>query len=255
MRLRGVSLLAAAFLLPGLPLSADEFAYSGEKGPAFWGELEPEWAACSASPRQSPIDVRNAVLDRSLGALDLALHPSGTDLVNNGHAIQAAYAPGSFLTWEGVAHELKQFHFHTLSEHTVHGARSPMEMHAVFSDPGTGHLVVVAVLFEPGAENAFLAGFDDDLPVHPGDHHVSADEIDLADGLTDTAAYFTYEGSLTTPPCSPVATFVVLKDASTASEAQLSTFRDILGNNFRPLQPANGRAVRATARGGVARGR
>jgi carbonic anhydrase len=39
-------------------------------------------------------------------------------------------------------------------------------------------------------------------PAKAGDHVEAADAINLADGLTDTAGYYTYPGSLTTPPCS-----------------------------------------------------
>ena len=41
------------------------------------------------------------------------------------------------LTVNGVVYGLSQFHFHTLSEHTVASRHAAMELHAVFADPAS----------------------------------------------------------------------------------------------------------------------
>lgn len=87
---------------------------------------------------------------------------------------------------------------------------------------------------------------DAGLPRKSGDATHSTHAIDLADALTDTAAYYTYAGSLTTPPCSETVTWFVLKHPATLSKAQFASFNRILGDNFRPLQARNGRVVRST---------
>jgi carbonic anhydrase len=79
----------------------------------------------------------------------------------------------------------------------------------------------------------------------------SETEISLADGLTDTSEYYTYSGSLTTPPCTEGVTWFVLKGEAQMSEAQFKAFENILGTDFRPLQSVNDRAVSATGRGGI----
>jgi carbonic anhydrase len=223
------------------------FAYTGDEGPAFWGELDPDWAACIEDTRQSPINLRNVTPDPSLEPLVLDLEPSDLDLVNNGHTIQFVYEPGSMVTFEGVTYELLQFHFHTLAEHTLDRVRHPMEMHAVFLHAGSGDLLVIGQLFRLGAASRFLDGFDDVLPERSGDHVSSGLQVSLAAGLRDPGAYITYEGSLTTPPCSPIVTWVVLKKPATMSAAQLNRhFWRIMGNNFRPTQPRNDRVLRST---------
>ncbi len=119
-------------------LSAPEFAHFGDNGPGFWGETA-GWEACagtSRGQRQSPIDIDFIVLDRHLGPLQLQrLHPTPLALTNNGHTIEEEYEPGSSLIVNDVAYGLSQFHFHTLSEHTVAGQQAAMELHAVFADP------------------------------------------------------------------------------------------------------------------------
>ena len=144
-----------------------------------------------------------------------------------------------------------QFHFHTLSEHAISGQRGVMELHAVFVDPA-GKTAVVGKLFTIGQENAFLDQLTSaGLPRHTGDKVTSETEINLADGLTDTSEYYTYSGSLTTPPCTEGVTWFVLKDEAQMSETQFQAFENILGNDFRPLQSVNDREVHATARGGT----
>ena len=64
------------------------------------------------------------------------------------------------------------------------------------------------------------------------------------------SAYYAYEGSLTTPPCSESVSWIVMDAPAAVSAAQVLDFQRILGErrtlelNARPLQPANGRIVR-----------
>ena len=222
------------------------FAYTGDTGPGFWAELDEANASCLTDTRQSPIDITHPVADGSLTALVLDLHETAIHMINNGHTLELEYHEGSTLTLGGVAYDLLQFHFHTLSEHAINGERGAMELHAVFKDVTTGKLAVMGMLFNVGAENAFLAELIGHLPTKSGEVDESEAEINLADALTDTSAYYTYDGSLTTPPCSPIVTWIVLKNAATLSSTQFDAFREITGNNFRPLQDRNGREVRAT---------
>jgi carbonic anhydrase len=217
------------------------FAYSGDAGPAFWRELAPEWRACGGEGgRQTPIDLRPATdtqIHPALTPLQLHLRPTPLSLRNNGHTLEHEYAPGSTLTFNGVIYDLLQFHFHTLSEHTIDGAHYPMEQHAVFRDARTGNLAVVGLFYRIGRANAFLAQFTD-LPARAGQHVTRADQaINLAASLPATSAYFSYHGSLTTPPCSEIVTWFVLKTPAEMSAAQFDRAWRIMGNNFRPTQP------------------
>jgi carbonic anhydrase len=223
--------------------SPAEFAYSGDLGPGFWGELSEEWLACSTDSRQSPIDIAEPTVDASLTALELDIRPTRIHLMNNGHTVEQEYEEGSTLIFNGTIYELLQFHFHTLSEHTVNGKRADMELHAVFRHNATGSLAVLALLFELGRESEFLAGFANLLPAQKNSEFEDETEVNLREGLTGTSAYYTYNGSLTTPPCSPIVAWIVLKEAAEMSKEQFDAFRRILGNNFRPLQEINDRTI------------
>ena len=87
------------------------------------------------------------------------------------------------------------------------------------------------------------------LPAHlPAQAHETYDDTTityaLADLLPAGTGYYTYSGSLTTPPCSEVVTWIVMKQPVTASPAQLQQFEALLRENARPLLPLNGRVVR-----------
>jgi carbonic anhydrase len=228
----------------------EAITFSGDHGPAYWGEVNEDWAACSEDMRQSPIDLRKFRKDSSLEDLELDIRRSTTHIMNTGYQLRLEYEEGSTLTLDGSVYMLLQLHFHTLSEHTFKGKHMPMEMHVVFvniDDPSD--LAVIGQFYEisdDDEENEFLAQFQDHLPTKSGEEndYQSADLIDLAEGLEDTDRYFTYSGSLTTPACAPIVTWFVLREKAEMSAAQFQTFRDIMGNNFRPIQDRNGRKIR-----------
>jgi carbonic anhydrase len=124
-----------------------------------------------------------------------------------------------------------------------------MELHAVFQDASKTKLAVIGMIYQLGRHNAFVQKLIDvGLPEESNvEDPVEGEHIDLADALTSTSRYYTYDGSLTTPPCSEIVTWIVLQQQATMSKAQYEAFNDIMGNNFRPLQERNGRKVRVTS--------
>jgi len=248
-----VSLLAPASAFAVGPVdpsaAAPHFEYSGDEGPFWWGEIDPIYADCSVSLRQSPIDIPREVSARTRTNLAVTFAPGAINMKNNGHTVVQSFSPGSTFVLEGVTYDLLQFHLHTTSEHTVQGRRYPMELHAVFRDAVSGNLAVIGQLFEVdrrGTENEFLHDLTQfGLPEKTDDTVTNAAEIDLAD-LIDAkqlATYWSYPGSLTTPPCSPIVSWFVLRKPVRASQAQIQEFIDVMGNNYRPVQALNGRTI------------
>ena len=246
--------IAAAVVISSMGLASQAysaevpFLYTGDNGPGYWGELTPEWSACGAGTRQSPINLVDAKENSDLDKLELYTYPTTIHLINTGHNIEQEYeGTGSSINFAGVEYELLQFHFHTLSEHTVDDDRSGMEMHAVFSDPVSGNLLVIGTLYKIGSDdNSFIQSMiDAGLPAQKGETVTTTTSIDVKDGMTSTKSYYTYAGSLTTPPCTENVTWVVQKKQATLSLEQWQAFRDIVGNNFRPLQKINDRVISA----------
>jgi carbonic anhydrase len=67
--------------------------------------------------------------------------------------------------------------------------------------------------------------------------------IDPSALLPATRGYFTYVGSLTTPPCTEGVRWFVLKSPLSLSEGQIATFAKLYPADARPVQPLNGREV------------
>jgi carbonic anhydrase len=217
----------------------------GHGGPVHWSELSPDFATCGVGKHQSPIDIKGAK-KADLPAIQFAYQPGPLKIVNNGHTIQVTPPPGSSITVGDHKYELVQFHFHTPSEEAIAGKRAPLVAHFVHRD-ANGNLAVVGVLFDVGAENAPLKPVFAKMPAKP-DTDVTLDDVKLDPTavLPAKRGYYEFEGSLTTPPCSEGVRWLVLQKHSTLSKAQLTAFQKLYPDNARPLQPLNGRPVRAS---------
>jgi len=240
-------LVLPVLLLAVIPAAASDeghehWEYSGKAGPEHWGELKQDFGLCSTGVNQSPIDLSHAV-DQDLPAISFEYQPGGYRVVNNGHAVQVDFNPGSRIHLDGASFELKQVHFHTPSENTIDGKHFPMEAHLVHAD-ARGHLAVVAVMFETGAANVGLAQFSSRVSRKDESQSKLAVPFAAATLLPDDRDYYRFNGSLTTPPCSEDVRWVVLKHAETASAGQIETLHDAIGHdNSRPVQPVGARTV------------
>jgi carbonic anhydrase len=249
--MKRVLLALSLVLASGLALAQDEkhpaqhWSYEGEEGPKHWGDLKPDYSVCKTGQRQSPIDIRDAK-QASLPSIRFDYKPSAVKIINNGHTIQINYAPGSFITVGDKRYELRQFHFHHPSEEQVEGKAYDMVIHLVHAD-SEGHLAVVAVLVKSGSANPLIQRLWENLPKTEGkEESVSGAEVNAAELLPKSLGYYTFEGSLTTPPCSEGVTWFVLKMPVEVSADQLAAFVKLYPHNARPTQPSNGRAISAS---------
>jgi len=218
------------------------WAYEGKEGPKEWGNLDSTYAACSIGHTQSPIDIKGA-RKADLPTLKFDYHSVPLNIIDNGHTIQVNYAPGSTLTVGEKIYTLKQFHFHHPSEEQVDGKTFRLVAHLVHAD-ADGHLAVVAVLFELGSANPLVDTLWTNIPSEkekPQD--IPSVSIQVLDLLPNERDYFTYAGSLTTPPCSEGVSCFVLKGYATVSPQQVAAFAKIYPMNARPIQPINGREI------------
>jgi carbonic anhydrase len=218
------------------------WGYSGEVGPEHWAEFESDFGACNSGRNQSPIDL-TGFIDAQLPAIAFDYKPGGHQVVNNGHAIQVDYQPGSSISVDGIRFTLKQFHFHSPSENTVNGKSFPLEAHFVHAD-AKGNLAVVALMFEQGGSNKVLEAIWPKVGTEENSHAPLAPEVDAAALLGADRDYYRYNGSLTTPPCSEGVRWLVLKQSAKATAEQLGLVGKVLGHpNNRPVQPLGARAV------------
>jgi carbonic anhydrase len=221
------------------------WGYTGHEGPEHWGELSEEYAMCGMGKNQSPIDIEpEQALDVDLNEIGFKYNEVPLEVVNNGHTIQANYAPGSKITVDGHTYKLLQVHYHTPSENTIENKNYDMEAHLVHADDG-GNLAVVAVMFEKGDENPFIAKIWKQMPEKAGvTNRDAGTNINVSEMLPDSKDYYWFNGSLTTPPCSEGVRWMVLKEPVTVSKEQVAKFHGVMHHdNNRPVQALNARKV------------
>lgn len=216
--------------------------HKGEEGPENWPNLCDGFMACGGES-QSPINLIDSIAESNgeLQAIQFNYVSSSIDIINNGHTVQFNMKGDNSITIKEKKYDLLQFHYHALSEHTINGEHSPIEVHFVHKHSDTD-FAVVGIMYVEGDENELLASYLEHFPKEKGTY-TSENVLELASLLPDDVSYYHYSGSLTTPPCSEVVSWFVLKDALTASKEQIEAFATILHENYRPVMPLNNRAV------------
>jgi carbonic anhydrase len=68
-------------------------------------------------------------------------------------------------------------------------------------------------------------------------------QIDVTGLLPQDRGYYTFTGSLTTPPCTEDVTWFVLKAPKRISQSQADAFGKIYPDDARPIQQLYGRQV------------
>jgi len=216
--------------------------YGTAHGPSHWGELKPEFVACKDGHHQSPIDIRNPQ-KADLPPIQFDYNPSPLDIIDNGHTIMINYTPGSSITIAGKKYTLKQFHFHRPSEEKINGKGYEMAVHLVHADQ-EAKLAVIAILLKQGEDNPLIHELWKDLPKEKEKEEVLKEiQIDLNKLLPADRSYYTFSGSLTTPPCSEDVTWFVLKHPATVTAGEIEQFSKLYRNDARPTQPLYDRVV------------
>jgi len=236
---------AAAMLVTGTSFAADDaphWEYKGDSGPANWGDLHESFAACKNGKMQSPIDLASANT-RTKVSVKVSYKPTPLTVLNNGHTVQFNVNNGSSISLGGKTFKLLQFHFHTPSEHVMHGKPLPLEAHFVHKS-ADGALAVIGVVFAEWSNNQILKPLMKHIPMEKTKPVHQADVmIDLAAMLPANRQLFRYMGSLTTPPCSEGVNWMVMKTPVFASKEQIAALNKAMGDNARPKQPANNRLI------------
>ncbi len=221
---------------------APHWSYTGETGPQSWASLKPDFAKCAVGTRQSPIDIRGGVAV-DLEPVQFDYKPSGFSVIDNGHTVQVNMASGNAIQVTGRRYDLVQFHFHRPSEERVNGRQYDMVAHLVHKDP-EGRLAVVAVLLERGAAQTQIQTVWNNLPLEKGEEVPANAAIDLNQLLPQDKRYYTFMGSLTTPPCSEGVLWMVLQQPVQMAQQQVDIFAKLYPMNARPIQQASGRLIK-----------
>lgn len=256
------------------------WGYDKDNGPETWAKN----FANARGPKQSPVDIETdwVSYDSSLTDMPLMINymtePS-LRVENPGLSFKAYMKEHSTISGGPLGEDeyrLVQFHFHwgrddkCGSEHTVNGKAYPCELHLVhynttrynsFAEAATQSdgLAVIGVFIKIGNDD-----HEGMKPLSDNACHVrcKGDKCDTCISFNpasllpvNSAKYWTYEGSLTTPPCNESVTWIVMQKEIAISPEQMRGFRNLccddcgtkpIPANFRPPLPLGPRGIKSS---------
>jgi len=226
--------------------------------PPKWGT---QYEECASGRSQSPIFINipeqlpNRPMDQSGLFFDWPTEASPFNVLNNRHTVQANVDDSMSLThyvrFRHKKYQLKQFHYHKLSEHVLVSKRDsvvmqkryPLEVHFVHQNVEAPHdFLVIGVLGERSdKESSKFSGELVKLGKYKSrteDDRYRQQALEMAPRLMlpesdgETAREFTfkgtfatYMGSLTTPPCTEGVTWIVLLNPVFFSQNDITTIQ------------------------------
>ena len=222
------------------------WSYEGETSPEHWAEIEKD-SDCSGT-RQSPINIIDVnTVPASKEDRMLEFYYSAKTVLNtvrnNGHSIQYDFERGDSLHNQNINYNLVQIHFHEPSEHTINGVRYPIEIHLVHQSDQKNY-TVVGIMGIEGGESRFMNRIESYLPLEVNEEKLIERSLDIRSILPDKKDYYTYQGSLTTPPCTENVQWIILKNPLELSVEEVLKLRSNMPlKNYRNEQPINDRKV------------
>jgi carbonic anhydrase len=238
--------LAAAAAGQTFAQATTQWDYEGKRGALAWHRLDPAYKICSSGHQQAPIDIRGARLNKSLKPIEFHYIAGPVTMENDCHTIVARVDHGSYIIANGERYDLIYIDFRHPSEETVKNKLTDMSVQLVHQS-ADGKLAIIAVRLKEdmGNPNAVLATLWPHLPQKAGTSDKVADLVNPAGLLPADRGYWTYMGSLTTPPCTEGVRWFIFEQEISMSREQLRNFAPLFKVNTRPLQDAHGRRIEA----------
>ncbi len=218
------------------------WGYSGLGAPENWARL-PGNALCGNGKRQSPIDIRGGIRV-DLEQIRFDYRPTLFRITDTGHTVQVDVAEGNNIGVLGRQWQLTHIQFRRPAEERVNGKTYEMSAQFVHRDYAN-NLAIVTVLMERGAEHPVLQKLWNHMPLDTG---LSVEPpnvvVDLVKLLPERRDYYTYMGSLATPPCTENVLWMVFKEPVMVSPEQIGIFARLYPHNARPVQPTHDRLIK-----------
>lgn len=191
--------------------------------------------------RQSPVDITGYV-DGGAARLSFEYEGGAAYLENTGEFVKVRYEDGGGIRIEDDSYQLVEIHTHNPSEHTVDGRRFALEAHLVHKRES--EIAVVGILYRLGEPNAAIEAVIEAAP-GLGEADVRASGLSASEFLPTSGGYYTYTGSLTTPPYTEGVAWHVLSEVLEVSAEQVERLAGLTGGgtNSREVQVLNGREI------------
>nr|ACA28690.1 carbonic anhydrase [Paracoccidioides brasiliensis] len=127
-----------------------KFGYGYDDGPTIWHRLSTAYALCGSGTQQSPIDIDSTIATMPAGFLSMNIPMQDVKFENLNTTVEVILEGTTMVN--GSEFLLKQFHFHTPSEHTLSGEKYPAEIHMVnLSKDDPKKIVVITLIVQATA--------------------------------------------------------------------------------------------------------
>ena len=219
---------------------------------------------CNKGINQSPINIFKKKKEEN-HKLNFYFTDATVEYFNNG--IYLEYEPIyknslGYFTYDNLQYYVQQFHFHSISEHTINNKYYPLELHIV-GKTNTNKLGVVSILLDLGKKNNLLNDIGWSIKISSlqmplckdikiirpctikDDHnkYYITNKLSIyikfskLIELLHNKLFYHYKGSLTTPPCTENVDWFILNNILYLDKIQLSYYTKLLNNN--PLLKTN----------------
>ncbi|XTI84126.1 carbonic anhydrase [Cenococcum geophilum] len=222
-------------------VEVSKFGYTELEGPLHWAGLSTDNSACAIGTRQSPINMDSSI--HTVAEAPQICIPSveSAEFENLGSTVEVIV--NGTATFDGTNYSLKQFHFHTPSEHRIDEEYFPLEMHMVHeATDNSSRIAVVSALFQltaDGSTTDLITNVTKNLAeiATPGTVTETGplDFTSLSAQLT-TTPLLQYTGSLTTPPCAEGVMFLVTQKPLPLNVATFNAIKSVVKFNSRFTQ-------------------
>ncbi|KAI0753199.1 alpha carbonic anhydrase [Daedaleopsis nitida] len=220
-------------------VKVSNFGYSGTIGPLNWASIDSANSQCAMSKVQSPIVIDSSVPFATEAPKISFKNVEEAEFENLGSTIEVI-ADGT-TNFAGKDFTLKQFHFHTPSEHRINDEYFPLEIHMVHeaADKSIAVLALPFQLTEDGSTTQLLTNVIKNITdiAEPGTVTKTGPlDFGVITETLQTKKLFQYTGSLTTPPCAEGLTFLVLSEPLPIDVKTFNTIKKTIKFNARYSQ-------------------
>ncbi|TID14418.1 alpha carbonic anhydrase [Venturia nashicola] len=222
-------------------VEVSNFGYSGSVGPLLWQTLAEENSACEKGENQSPINIDSAIKRATSPPKIHIAKIDHAEFENLGTTVEVI-ANGT-TDFGNKTFSLKQFHFHSPSEHRINEEYFPLEMHMVHQS-NDGSFVVLGLLFDVSELSTPLVSelAKEVRKISEPGSITETGPLDMAAIIKhlETTALRQYSGSLTTPPCKEGITFLIAEQPLPIDPLSFNSMKKVLKFNSRFTQGSLG---------------
>jgi len=190
-----------------------------------WGMINENYTLCQTGTQQSPIQL---MITQGLSTSHSPMFDAASYSAVSGALSNWGYGPafttstnssitsGPAMTYDNTTLYLKGLHIHSPADHSVQGDRSKAELHLVHADASGKERGVIAIRIDPGnADSLFFSqmlgqntnstvqGTTNPIPSFNSQETIPMN-LDVLEAIREVNMFndfWTYEGSLTSPPC------------------------------------------------------